>query len=213
MYFNDRLWIIAFAVAVALTSKTLFRVPAQVGSQHFLNPSNLAISITFLLFPSVGLTMPWMWTTEVSGWADWAFPILIFCLGTMLHLKYASRLWVVVSFLFSFAAQALFRGLFLEGTNVLTALAPATGVAAMIFTFYMAPDPGTSPAGKYEQILFGTSISLVYMILVMCHIVFALFFALTIVCLIRGVLIWLHANLTSSSETNLQATVPVASHI
>ncbi len=188
MYFNDRVWIIAFAVAVAITSKTLFRVPTKDGSRHFLNPSNFAISATFLLFPSVGLTMPWMWTTEISGWADWAFPVLIFVLGTMLHLKYASRIWVVISFLVSFVVQALFRGLLFDDTNVLNALAPATGVAAMIFTFYMAPDPGTTPSGMWQQIVFGSSVSLIYMILVMSHIAFGLFFALTIVCLLRGLI-------------------------
>lgn len=210
MYFNDRIWIICFAVAVAITSKTLFRVPTKQGSRHFFNPSNFAISATFLLFPSVGLTMPWMWTTEISGWADWAFPVLIFILGTMLHLKYASRIWVVISFLVSFAAQALFRGLFFEDTNLWTALAPATGVAAMIFTFYMAPDPATSPTGMWQQIVFGTGISLTYMLLVMSHIVFALFFSLTIVCLLRGFIMavasYLPDTTTSRSGPALSTT-------
>jgi Na+-translocating ferredoxin:NAD+ oxidoreductase RnfD subunit len=161
-------------------------VPTADGSRHFFNPSNLALSVTFLLYPSIGLAMPWMWTTELSGFGDWIFPIIIFVLGTMLHLKYASRIWVVLSFLVAFAGQAIFRGLCFEDTNLFTALGPATGVPAAIFTFYMAPDPATSPSGKREQILFGSSIAVVYMILMMLHVVYALFYALTVVCLLRG---------------------------
>lgn len=186
LYFNDRLWIVAFTTSVAIASKSIFRIPTPQGSRHFFNPSNFGLSLTFLLFPSVGLTMPWQWTTEMSGIADWLFPILIFVLGFALHIKHAGRLWVVVSFLVAFLVQAVLRGLSPD-TNMLTALVPATGVPAAIFTFYMAPDPVTSPASRNGQILFGTSIALVYMLLVLLHIVFALFYSLTIVCLIRGV--------------------------
>jgi hypothetical protein len=187
MYFNDRLWVVAFAVAVAIGSKSLLRVSTGNGTRHFFNPSNFGIAVTFLLFPSVALAMPWQWTTEVSGAADWEFPIIVFIAGTLLHLKYASRIWGIVSFLISFVVQAVFRGLVFEDQSVLTTLMPATGVAAMIFVFYMAPDPATSPSAPKRQMIFGASISLVYMILMFMHVVFALFFALTIVCLIRGV--------------------------
>lgn len=186
MYFNDRLLVVVFAVAVAIASKSVLRVPTQNGSRHFFNPSNLALSVTFLLYPSVGLTMPWQWTTEISGIGDWLFPIFIFGAGSLLHIKYASRIWVVLSFLVAFIAQALLRSLITD-VNLLTALVPATGVPAAIFTFYMAPDPATSPSGKLPQMMFGTSIAFVYMILVMLHIVYALFFALTLVCLGRGI--------------------------
>ncbi len=186
MYFNDRLIVVVFAVAVAIASKSILRVPTQNGSRHFFNPSNLALSVTFLLYPSVGLTMPWQWTTEISGIGDWLFPIFIFGAGSLLHIKYASRMWVVLSFLVAFIAQSLLRSLITD-VNLLTALVPATGVPAAIFTFYMAPDPATSPSGKMQQLMFGTSIAFVYMILVMLHIVYALFFALTLVCLGRGV--------------------------
>jgi hypothetical protein len=186
LYFNDRLWVVAFAVSVAIASKFVFRVPIGHGrTRHFFNPSNLGMTVTFLLFPSVGITMPWQWTTELSGTADWLFPVIVFILGGALHLKYASRIRVIIAFLIAFVVQAIIRGL-APDTNILTALAPATGVPAAIFTFYMAPDPATSPAGRYAQVVFGASIAIVYMILMYLHVVFALFYALTIVCLIRG---------------------------
>jgi hypothetical protein len=185
MYFNDRLSIVVFSVAVAIASKTVFRVPTPSGSRHFFNPSNFALSTTFLLYPSVGVAMPWQWTTELSGYGDWLFPVFIFLTGSLLHLKYANRIWVVIAFLVGFLVQAIVRSV-ISDVSFLAAIAPATGVPAAIFTFYMAPDPATSPAGKWNQVIFGASIAFVYMVLVMLHVVYALFFALTLVCLARG---------------------------
>jgi len=203
LYFNDRLWIVAFATSVAIGSKFVLRVPTSEGSRHVFNPSNLGISATFLLFPSVGVTMPWQWTTEISGIADWLLPVVIFVLGISLHLKHADRIWVVISFLIAFVVQALIRGMSPE-TNLLTALAPATGVPAAIFTLYMAPDPATSPASRSGQILFGASIAFAYMFLMLLHIVFALFYALTIVCLVRGLIMtaqyWFFRSDTSTAQ-------------
>ena len=50
LYFNERLWIVAFAVAVSIGSKYLFRVPTDKGSRHIFNPSNLGITVTFFCF-------------------------------------------------------------------------------------------------------------------------------------------------------------------
>ena len=203
LYFNDRLWIVCFATSVAIASKFVLRVPTATGSRHFFNPSNLALSATFFLVPSVGFTMPWQWTTEISGIADWLFPVVIFVLGSLLHIKYASRIWVVISFLIAFVVQAVFRG-FSPDVNMLTALAPATGVPAAIFTFYMAPDPATSPAGRNEQLVFGASIAIVYMVLMYLHVVFALFYALTIVCMLRGVAMTGAYLATASTRVRLE---------
>ena len=189
MYFNDRLSVVVFSVAIAIASKFVLRVPTADGSTHIFNPSNLALCTTFVLYPSVGLAMPWQWTTELSGTADWIFPVLIICTGTLLHIKYAGRIWVVISFLVAFLVQGVIRSLFVD-MNLLAALAPATGVPAAIFTFYMAPDPATSPVLRGRQMLFGASIAFVYMALVMLHVLYALFFALAIVCLVRGMCIF-----------------------
>lgn len=187
LYYNDRTWIVAFATAVAIGSKSVFRVPVRGASRHFLNPSNIGISATLMLFPSVGITMPWQWTTELSGLADWAFPVLVFVLGTLLHLKHGHRIFVIVGFLVGFVVQAVARH-WLTDAHLYAALAGVTGVPAAIFTFYMAPDPATSPVSHRGQVVFGLSIALVYMALMMMHIAFALFYSLTLVCAARGIL-------------------------
>ena len=61
-----------------------------------------------------------------------------------------------------------------------------TSAAFIIFTLYMIPDPATTPLKPLRQALFGLSVAIVYGIIQMMHLVFGLFFALLIVCAIRG---------------------------
>ena len=72
-----------------------------------------------------------------------------------------------------------------------------TGVAFILFTFYMVTDPATTPSGTRSQIIFGAAVAITYGLLVICHVVFGLFFALLIVCAGRGALLW--AGLRSES--------------
>jgi Na+-translocating ferredoxin:NAD+ oxidoreductase RnfD subunit len=65
-------------------------------------------------------------------------------------------------------------------------LMPMTSAAFIIFTLYMIPDPATTPLKPERQALFGFSVAMVYAILQVLHLVFGLFFALLIVCAIRG---------------------------
>ena len=66
IYANDRLLPVAFAAAVAIGSKRIFRIVAGKGTRHFLNPSNFGISVTLLAFPWVGIAPPYMFTENTS---------------------------------------------------------------------------------------------------------------------------------------------------
>jgi hypothetical protein len=65
-----------------------------------------------------------------------------------------------------------------------------TGVAFVLFTNYMITDPGTSPSPFRNQFMFGASVAVAYGILMLFNIVYTMFFAVTIVCLLRGLLWW-----------------------
>lgn len=114
LYFNDRLWVVAFAVAVAIGSKTIFRAPIQEGSRHFFNPSNLGLSVTLLLFPAVGLAMPWQFTATFGPVGDWAIPAIVFCLGSFINGMFNKRLPLVLGFAIGFLVQATIRWLALD---------------------------------------------------------------------------------------------------
>ena len=92
LYANEQLFPIAFAVAVAIGSKAIFRVPVENGSRHFLNPSNLGITVTLLLFPWVGIAPPYHFTENIGGPLDWVMPGLIILSGSFLNARLTHRM-------------------------------------------------------------------------------------------------------------------------
>ncbi|MGB5768444.1 MAG: enediyne biosynthesis protein UnbU [Crocosphaera sp.] len=187
LYANERLFSIAFAAAVAIASKYLFRVSMGNKSRHFLNPSNLGITVTLLLFPWIGIAPPYQFTENLYGWADWIFPAIIICTGTFLNARFTHKLPLIMGWVGGFFLQAAIRSYWFE-TPLVPALLPMTGVAFVLFTFYMISDPGTTPLQPKNQVIFGLSVAAAYGVLMMFHVVFGMFFGLTFICLIRGLI-------------------------
>jgi enediyne biosynthesis protein E5 len=189
LYPNERLGPVLFAVAVGVASKSVIR--ARIGDvrRHFLNPSNAGIAATLLVFPWVGVAMPYQFTEELHGAADWLLPLVFVCVGSFLNARLTRRIPLIAGWLGGFAVQAVVRAIAFDGLAV-AALAPMTGVAFLLFTFYMVPDPGTTPTRPRDQVAFGASVALVYGALQVAHVVYGLFFALAIVCSARGLILW-----------------------
>ena len=198
LYSNERFWVTAFAAATAIASKHLFQVavvtphcpPSIWPRRHFLNPSNFGIALTLLLFPWVGIAPPYQFTENARGAFDVILPLIVICSGSLLNTKFTERIPVIVAWLTTFVLQALVRSL-LHGTPVAAALAPMTGLAFVLFTFYMVTDPGTTPSRLAPQIAFGASVAIAYGLLISFHVVFGLFFSLAIVTAGRGILMHL----------------------
>lgn len=201
LYANDQLFPIIFASAVAISSKAIFRAAIGKGIRHFFNPSNFGITITLLLFPWVGIAPPYQFTENLSGLGDWLLPGLIVISGTFLNALFTRRLPLIAAWLIGFMVQAFLRS-YIFGTPLIAALVPMTGVAFILFTFYMVTDPGTTPIRPREQILFGAAVAVTYGILMVCHIVFGLFFALTIVCAVRGILLQVQTMVALQGPTD-----------
>ncbi len=191
IYSNDQLWPVAFGSAVAIGSKYIFRVQMGKGSRHFFNPSNTGIAMVLLLLPWVGIAPPYHFTENLTGWWNWALPAAIIISGSYLNAGFTRRMPLIFGWLGAFFAQAVIRS-FIFGTPVASALLPMTGMAFILFTFYMISDPGTTPFEPKMQVLFGVSVAVVYGLLVTAHVVFGIFFALIIICTIRGS--WLYAQ-------------------
>ena len=185
LYANERLGPVIFASVVAICSKCVLRAPAERGTRHFFNPSNFGISVTLLVFSWVSIAPPYQFTENMIGVGDWILPAVIVCTGTFLNARFTHRLPLIAAWLGGFVAQAALRGLFLN-TPIEAGLIPMTGVAFILYTFYMVTDPATTPSGRRDQIVFGFAVAAVYGLLMVAHIVFGLFFALTIVCTFRG---------------------------
>lgn len=191
LYANEQIWPLLFAISVALGSKVLLQAPGEDGRvRHVFNPSNIGIAITLLVFPWVSIAPPYQFTENTSGWVDLLLPLVFIATGSFLNFRFTQKIPLIVAWLVGFALQALLRSV-IQGTALIPALLPMTGVAFLLFTFYMVTDPGTTPRSRPGQILFGASVAIVYALLIAQHIVFGLFFSLAIVCLIRFYWLWL----------------------
>lgn len=191
LFAAEQLWLVAFASALAVASKWLVRVPValpdgRTGSRHVLNPSNFGITVTLLLYPSVGIAPPYQFSENTSGALDWLLPLIVIASGSLLNTKLTGRMTLIGAWVAAFAAQAVLRGL-INDTPILAGLAPMTGFAFVLFSFYMITDPATSPAGRWNQVLFAVAVAAAYALFMELHVVFGLFYALTLVTALRGI--------------------------
>ena len=212
LYVNDQVFVMLFGVIAAISGKWLLRAPVNGRMRHYMNPSNLGIVVVLLLFPWVSVAPPYQFTEYLTGPADWVVPLIIVVLGTMLNAKLTRRMWLIGAWLVGFALQAVVRGLILD-TSIPSALATMTGVAFVLFTNYMITDPGTSPSSPLSQVAFGGGVALAYGVLTGASIVYGLFFATTIVCLVRGGFLWaLHITRVAQArrEASVEQAVPAS---
>jgi hypothetical protein len=191
LYAAENVAAIAFAASLAMASKYLFRAVVSVNGEgqpvfrHVLNPSNFGITVTLLLFPTVGIAPPYQFTENTSGIVDWILPLIIVGTGSYLNIKATGRIPLILAWVSAFAVQALIRAL-INGTPPAAGLVPMTGFAFILFTFYMITDPATTPSKSRNQIWFAVAVAAFYALFMQLHIVFGLFYALTAVTAIRG---------------------------
>jgi hypothetical protein len=204
LYANRRPQAIAFAAVVAIASKYLFRVRVNGGTRHFFNPSNLGITATLVLFPWVGMVQPYMFTEKLTGGWDWFLPALIVCTGSFLNGRFTKKLPLVAGWVGGFVLQAIARH-FLFGNLLLASLNPMTGVAFLLFTFYMVTDPATTPTSRRGQLAFGAAVATAYAFFMAVHVVFGIFYSLSLVCLGRGLVL----RLRELAAARARLAVPV----
>jgi Na+-translocating ferredoxin:NAD+ oxidoreductase RnfD subunit len=191
------------AAAIAIASKNSLRLKVNGRMRHFLNPSNFGITITLLLFPWVGIAPPYHFTENLGGAGYWILPAIICLSGATVNRRFTGRLPLIAAWWGGFVMQATVRSVLL-GTSLIAALNPMTGVAFLLFSFYMVTDPATTPFDKKSQVVFGLSVAAAYGVLVCLHVAFGLFFALTAVSGLRG----LAQYVGSRSRSAYPARVP-----
>ena len=189
LYANDRLAPVVVAAVMAIGSKAIIRIATHDGVRHLYNPSNLGISVTLLAFPAIGIAPPYHFTERLGNAGDWMLPAAIVLTGTLLNARFTGRLPLIAAWLSTFALQASVRSA-LTDAPLVAALLPMTGVAFILYTFYMVTDPATTPERPAAQVAFGAAVAVAYGCLMALHIVFGLFFALTAVSTCRGIGMW-----------------------
>jgi enediyne biosynthesis protein E5 len=189
IYVNDRVWVMMFAVTLAVSSKWILRVPVRGRMRHYMNPSNLGILMVLVLFPWGSIAPPYHFTEHLNNWGSYILVGIILISGTILNAKLTERMWLIAGWLSFFALQAVARGLVFD-TAIPSALLVMSGVAFILYTNYMVTDPGTTPSKPASQFAFGAGVAIVYAVFMLVHIAYGLFFATAIVCAVRGAFLW-----------------------
>ncbi len=213
LFTNSGLMPVVFGTAVALLSKIIIRVKMKGNYRHFMNPSNAGICVTLLLFPWVGIAQPYQFTENISGIGETILPIVFITLGSFLNTKFTKKMPLIIAWFGSFALQAVLRH-FIFGAALIPCLVPMTGVAFLLYTFYMISDPATTPVKTANQIYFGFAVAMAYGVLVSMHVVFGLFFSLFIICAIRGAYFFIQQlnpqQVVAETRTEIRMTEAVA---
>jgi hypothetical protein len=208
LYSNANLKPAAFAACAGIASKYVFRVNVGGRNRHFFNPSNFGITVSLLLFHWVGIAAPYMFTENLHPNGDWILPLVLVCAGSFLNARFTKRLPLIAAWLSGFAAQAALRS-WIAGTPTAASLLPMSGMAFLLFTFYMVSDPSTTPVARRSQVLFGLGVAAVYAVLLANHVVFTLFFSLSIVCAVRGLAWYLTPFFARQRQRQPAGTLPV----
>jgi hypothetical protein len=189
LFAHDELLPFVMAAAAAITSKAIFTVTVRGKPRHFLNPSNFGLAASLLIYPTIGLAAPYQFTEHLYGLWNVALPCLILYLGSLLNGKLTKKMPLIFAWWAAFVAQAVIRH-FIFDTYLLASLVPMTGVAFVIFSFYMVTDPATSPSSTRGQIAFGLSLGAIYGVLLALHEPFTLIVSLMVLCVLRGMVMW-----------------------
>ncbi|MET0416821.1 MAG: enediyne biosynthesis protein [Actinoplanes sp.] len=206
LYANVQFWPIAFAVVVAIGATAVFRAPINGRMRHFLNPSNFGITVTLLAFSWVNIAPPYHFTENVPDVIRVMVPFIILTAGTVLNAMLTKKVLLIMGWMGGFVIQALIRW-WIWDVSLWGALVPMTGVAFVLFTNYMITDPGTTPSKGRPMFMFGASVATVYGVLMVFNVVYTLFFAVTIVCFVRGGYWWFRHFMEKRQEAPAAATV------
>jgi hypothetical protein len=213
LYANNQWWPVMFCVIIAVSQKHVLRAPIAGRMRHFMNPSNFGISVTLLVLGTwVSISPPYQFTEWANSYFKLMIPMVILTAGTVLNAMLTKKTALIVGWMGGFAIQAFVRH-WIFGVQLNTALSVMTGVAFVLFSNYMITDPATTPTKFLPKFMFGASVAFVYAVLMAFNIVYTLFFALSIVCAIRGLGWWVAHFLAKRREARAPATPPEPSAI
>lgn len=196
LYANSLLWPILFGVVAGVGAKYVLQAPIAGRMRHYMNPSNFGITIVLLCFGSwVSVAPPYQFGENVNSFVRIAIPLIIGMAGTALNAALTRKIPLILGWLGGFVIQAVLRHWIFD-VALMSALSVMSGIAFILFTNYMISDPGTTPFKPRAQFVFGASTAVVYGVLLSLNVVYTLFFAVTLVCLLRGLGWWTHHLLT-----------------
>jgi hypothetical protein len=207
LYANNQIWPVIFGVIVGVSGKHVLQAPVAGRMRHFMNPSNLGITTSLVVFGSwISIAPPYEFTEYANTFWRIMIPVVIATAGTVINSVLTGKVMLIMGWMGGFAIQAFVRH-WIWDVSLYSALGVMTGVAFILFTNYMVTDPGTTPSSGRAQFIFGGSLAFVYAALLVYNVVYTLFFALVIVCGVRGAGWWV-AHFVGRSRAKAAAGTP-----
>jgi hypothetical protein len=207
LYANNQLWPVLFGVVVGVAGKHVLQAPVAGRMRHFMNPSNLGITVTLVVFGSwLSIAPPYEFTEYANTFWRIMIPVVIATAGTVINSVLTGKVMLIMGWMGGFAIQAFVRN-WIWDVSLYSALGVMSGVAFILFTNYMVTDPGTTPSKGRAQFIFGGSLAFVYGVLMVFNVVYTLFFALVIVCGVRGAGWWV-AHFVGKSRARAASGAP-----
>jgi Na+-translocating ferredoxin:NAD+ oxidoreductase RnfD subunit len=166
---SPAMWPYALCSALSITSKYVLRVRGR----HIWNPSNFGICAMLFLAPFTVASLSIQWGNNL-----WPM-LVIWTLGSLIIWR-LKRFHISATYVISFIVFAFVRSAVTH--HPWTAeIAPITGPMYQLYVFFMITDPKTTVHSKAGQCAVAFTIALVEMLLRLCQIVHAPYYALFIV--------------------------------
>lgn len=190
LYANNQIWPILFAVAMGVTGKHALQAPIAGRMRHFMNPSNFGITMALVFFGSwVSIAPPYEFTEKANTFFRVLIIVIIATAGTVINALLTKKTLLIVGWMGGFFIQGALRH-WIWHVALFNAWGVMTGVAFILFSNYMISDPGTTPSKPRNGFMFGSSVAMVYGVLMQFNVVYTLFFATAITCGLRGLGWW-----------------------
>jgi len=159
-------WPYALCSAISITSKYVLRIKGR----HLWNPSNFGVSAMLFLAGSTVASLS-------IQWGNYLWPMLIiWALGSIIIWR-LRRFHITGTYVAAFLAFALLRS-WLTGNPWQSEVAPITGPMYQLFVFFMITDPRTTVQSRIGQCAVALAVASVEMILRLCQVVYAPYYAL-----------------------------------
>ncbi|WP_225850071.1 enediyne biosynthesis protein [Streptomyces sp. HPF1205] len=190
LYVNNQVSAMLFAVFVGVAGKHVLQAPVAGRMRHYMNPSNFGIVVALLCFSRwISIAPPYEFTENANTLFRVFVPLVLVTSGTVINGVLTKRIPLILGWVGGFVIQAFLRH-WIWHVALMGALGPMTGVAFALYTNYMITDPGTTPVKARNQFMFGSSVAVAYGVLMLCNVVYTLFFATVVVCGLRGAGLW-----------------------
>lgn len=160
---TDEILLYVLAWALAVLGKYVFTTK---DGRHFLNPSNMAVSLILIFFPVVAWTNPLQWGFYADMYETWIIYAVLLFFWIFMSYRVLKQLhipiWITT---LAFALTQLFIFTFFTKESTAFQYMTYFNPGWLIFIFFMITDPRTNPISKLWCMFHWIAVGLLFFVL------------------------------------------------